>query len=322
MSSEGEGKGSVFFFELPVVRAVTHEEGAIAAAFSNQFSPTLQSTPENSITRVQHVEGSQRYILRERVSASRSKVEDIDPLTLPFTRGMSLRLLTESSREQSSREQLALERKLLTPNPSLEEEHESKDDDWSVDRLVPCLSSDRDPLYLDAAKASMDVHSNSRRSLVQLSQSKLIDTMTSPPELLLPTILAVDDSGPSRKVLCRLLHARGLSVQEAVDGREAVTKVATSMHSGMPYDMILMDYQMPVLDGPSAAKEMRGMGYTGIIVGVTGNALALDIDTFKSSGANHVITKPFNMGAFEQIISGMRMSSIRICLFSFMFFSN
>ena len=43
---------------------------------------------------------------------------------------------------------------------------------------------------------------------------------------------------------------------------------------------------MPVMDGPSASKAIRVIGYKGIIMGVTGNALPADIDTFLSHGAN------------------------------------
>jgi CheY-like chemotaxis protein len=51
----------------------------------------------------------------------------------------------------------------------------------------------------------------------------------------------------------------------------------------------------PVMDGPTAAVEMRKLGYNGIIVGVTGNALANDVDHFVKHGANCVLTKPLDM---------------------------
>ena len=49
------------------------------------------------------------------------------------------------------------------------------------------------------------------------------------------------------------------------------------------------------MDGPSAAVEMRKLGYNGIIVGVTGNALANDVEHFEKHGANCVLTKPLDM---------------------------
>lgn len=47
------------------------------------------------------------------------------------------------------------------------------------------------------------------------------------------------------------------------------------------YDAILMDFVMPRMDGPSAAKAIRHLGYAGPIIGVTGNALQSDVDWFK-----------------------------------------
>jgi len=69
-----------------------------------------------------------------------------------------------------------------------------------------------------------------------------------------------------------------------------------------PYDVILIDYVMPVLDGPSACAEMRKLGHTGMIIGVTGNVAPSDIEFFQSRGANIVLTKPLSMDAFNAAV--------------------
>jgi len=56
---------------------------------------------------------------------------------------------------------------------------------------------------------------------------------------------------------------------------------------------------MPVMDGPTAIKEIRGIGYDGLIFGLTGNVLESDKDLMLVNGANTVLTKPFNMEAFD-----------------------
>eukprot|EP01036_Dinobryon_divergens_P042023 gene42023-biopygen33699 len=82
-------------------------------------------------------------------------------------------------------------------------------------------------------------------------------------------------------------------ITEAKDGAEAVERMKEAMEPGnMPFHFVMMDYQMPVMDGPSAAKAMREMGFSGPIIGVTGNALPSDINHFMSSGANKVLVKP------------------------------
>eukprot|EP01041_Mallomonas_annulata_P012181 gene12181-biopygen5948 len=59
---------------------------------------------------------------------------------------------------------------------------------------------------------------------------------------------------------------------------------------------------MPVMDGPSAAKAMREMGFTGPIIGVTGNAIGADVKTYLSNGANEVLTKPLNVNRLGDVL--------------------
>ena len=68
------------------------------------------------------------------------------------------------------------------------------------------------------------------------------------------------------------------------------------------YDIITMDYQMPVMDGVTATRRIRQIGYTGQIIGATGNALGEDVITFLSSGSNVVLKKPLTIAAFEEYL--------------------
>ncbi len=66
-----------------------------------------------------------------------------------------------------------------------------------------------------------------------------------------------------------------------------------------PFDCILMDFVMPVMDGPTATYEIRALGFTAPIFGVTGNCLDFDIKRFKDCGATEVFPKPFLVEQFE-----------------------
>lgn len=88
-------------------------------------------------------------------------------------------------------------------------------------------------------------------------------------------ILVVDDSLMNRKLLSRLLSNRGHTVDEAEDGKEAVDAVKASMVKGLPYNTVLLDFEMPVLNGPDACKEMRSIGCNSFVVGVTGKWILL-----------------------------------------------
>ena len=58
------------------------------------------------------------------------------------------------------------------------------------------------------------------------------------------------------------------------------------------YDLVLMDNLMPYMTGAEACKAMRAMGFTGIIIGLTGNAFEKDITDYIAQGANAVLKKP------------------------------
>ena len=89
-------------------------------------------------------------------------------------------------------------------------------------------------------------------------------------------LLVVDDSRLNRKMLLKCLKADGHSCHEAEDGLQAIAMVQNRItpDNGVhldPFDAILMDFVMPNMDGPEATKEIRALGYTGLIFGVTGN---------------------------------------------------
>ena len=77
----------------------------------------------------------------------------------------------------------------------------------------------------------------------------------------------------------------------------------------MPYRVITMDFQMPNMDGPTATRIIREMGYRGPIIGVTGNALRTDTELFMASGANKVLTKP--VVDFDAVLAAMATSPAR-----------
>jgi len=112
-------------------------------------------------------------------------------------------------------------------------------------------------------------------------------------------VLVVDDSLTNRKLCQRLLERNGHKTEGASNGKEAVEMVEKSMNTGRYYDSILLDYEMPVMNGPDACRLIRKMGCSSYIAGVTGNVMSEDVDHFRSCGANWVIPKPFSLKAME-----------------------
>ena len=61
---------------------------------------------------------------------------------------------------------------------------------------------------------------------------------------------------------------------------------------------------MPNMDGPTATREIRALGYNGVIIGLTGNAYPEDIESFINAGANRVLTKPVQIAELFSVIEG------------------
>jgi CheY-like chemotaxis protein len=70
------------------------------------------------------------------------------------------------------------------------------------------------------------------------------------------------------------------------------------------YDVILMDDNMPNMTGPEAAELLRSRhNYRGLIVGITGNTAASDIQHFLDAGADSVLSKPLELGKLKAIVN-------------------
>ena len=119
-------------------------------------------------------------------------------------------------------------------------------------------------------------------------------------------VLVIDDATSNRKLLIRILKAKGYVCDEAEDGQKGLDLYVSLRRQGEIIDAILMDFEMPVMDGPTATKKLREYGCNCFIVGVTGNLLPADIDLFRRQGANSVLAKPLNVDVFETTFKSFR----------------
>jgi two-component system, cell cycle response regulator DivK len=114
-------------------------------------------------------------------------------------------------------------------------------------------------------------------------------------------ILVVEDQEDLRAILRDLLTASGYTVIEAVDGVEGVTKA----RSERP-DLVLMDIQLPVLDGYDATQQIKalpGLAATPIIA-VSSYAMKGDEEKARASGCDGYVTKPYSPIQLLKIIRG------------------
>ncbi|MBT9465888.1 PAS domain S-box protein [Hydrogenophaga sp.] len=110
-------------------------------------------------------------------------------------------------------------------------------------------------------------------------------------------ILLVEDNAINQQVAEELLSGQGAAVDIADNGLRGVEAVQAAMASGKPYNAVLMDMQMPVMDGLTAAIEIRGrLGVRSLpIIAMTANAMASDREACLNAGMNDHIGKPFNL---------------------------
>jgi len=132
---------------------------------------------------------------------------------------------------------------------------------------------------------------------------KATDDYVEPASLEGRRVLVVEDNEINREIACALLEDLGLEVDEAENGQVAVERVS-SVEAGY-YDAILMDVQMPVLDGYGAARRIRSLADARSqvpIVGVTANAFAEDVQAALNAGMDAHLSKPLDIDKVEELL--------------------
>ncbi|MDF1875959.1 response regulator [Sulfurimonas sp. SAG-AH-194-I05] len=103
-------------------------------------------------------------------------------------------------------------------------------------------------------------------------------------------VLVVEDNETNREVIEEILSPYGVIIELATNGQEAVDKFSLNT-----YDLILMDLQMPIMDGYKATSIIRQKNKTIPIIALTANAMQKDLDKTKKIGMNAHISKPINI---------------------------
>lgn len=116
-------------------------------------------------------------------------------------------------------------------------------------------------------------------------------------------LLLVDDVATNRLLGRRICEKIGINVAEAEDGQDAVLTFQAAVEEGRPFDLVLMDLQMPVVDGYEATRQIRALGFEGPIIALTAAVLPEHRDAALEAGCDDFLTKPIDASALAAVMS-------------------
>lgn len=130
-------------------------------------------------------------------------------------------------------------------------------------------------------------------------ESRALPRLTGPGGRAWRALLA-DDNPVNREVGIALLQQLGLSVATAVDGHDAVQQAATG-----GFDLVLMDLQMPRLDGLAATRGIRALpvGHAVPVIAMTASVFEQDRATCLAAGMNDFVAKPVDIFALARTLA-------------------
>jgi len=127
----------------------------------------------------------------------------------------------------------------------------------------------------------------------------LTASVTAPEDVseLRARILVVDDGDINRKLVRLALEKKGADVAVANDGLAGLEAALEG-----DFDLVLMDMQMPVMDGYTATRKLRHAGYVGPIIALTANAMRGDMEKCMEAGCSGYLSKPIDPGELVSVV--------------------
>ena len=150
--------------------------------------------------------------------------------------------------------------------------------------------------YFSIATGSL----NNVEFIANLDLHRITETNENKPEftLLKGRVLAADDAPDNRLLLSALLNKFGLDVTMVENGQ-----LVLDMLRDREFDLILLDIQMPVLDGLDTIKQLHAQNYNKPVIALTANTLKEDRELYEKAGFSDFISKPIRFQILNRILS-------------------
>jgi CheY-like chemotaxis protein len=116
-------------------------------------------------------------------------------------------------------------------------------------------------------------------------------------------ILLAEDNEDARRAFSARLAQMGLEVATASDGQEACAQALAALSEGRPFDWILMDMQMPIVDGFEATRRLRTQGYDRPVIAMTAYATSEDREECIRFGCDEHISKPIDWDQLATLLA-------------------
>ena len=117
-------------------------------------------------------------------------------------------------------------------------------------------------------------------------------------------VLIAEDSSVIQNLTRKILQAQNFEIFSAKNGKQVIDMIAKN-----DYDIILMDINMPVMDGMECTRQIRALKdeskSTIPIVAITGNAMNYTMEEFKENGINEYLQKPLNFDDLVEVVKSL-----------------